>query len=316
MRIENHTQTSPAYRNTAGQSVTNSFQQVMQARAQDSYVPNVNSQSTEGSSGTTVPPSNATRAKLDELAKLNAQADYTGMSYDEIFSSIWNRYNEFFDGNMCAITSCIGGPVDWQHVNNQFDVEIRKHIYAPALHEACKAAGGAHTREEYWNAQDQAGQVLDNARLKVLGYDGMSFDEIEAAINKKYANQNTALDFLKMQGELFLTGVLEHNMGDEAASSYRHMISYQFEVAFNPRNIYTNDIESAHWMTMEQWYRVANQPFNVNQFAGSMREMLTHMSWSGYQVNIEAVLNDGIDRFIGNIQREIDSSVDQMISER
>lgn len=88
MRIENHTQTAPAYRNTTGQSVTNSFQQVMQARAQDSYVPNVNSQSTEGSSGTTVPPSNATRAKLDELAKLDAQADYTGMSYDEIFSSI------------------------------------------------------------------------------------------------------------------------------------------------------------------------------------------------------------------------------------
>lgn len=217
---------------------------------------------------------------------------------------------------MCAITSCIGGPVDWGHVNNQFSVEIQKHIYAPALNEAYKAAGGAHTREEHWDIQSQASQVVNNARLKVLGYEGMSFDEIEAAINKKYANQNTPLDFLKMQGELSLTGVLKHNMGDEAASSYRHMISYQFEVKYNPRNIYTNDIESAHWMTMEQWYRVANQPFNVNQFAGSMREMLTHMSWSGYQVNIEAVLNDGIDRFIGNIQREMDSSVDQMISER
>lgn len=64
--------------------------------------------------------SNATHAKLKKLREINEQADYTGMSPEEIYKTIWDRYNEAFDGNMMAITACIAGPAEWSPVNNQF----------------------------------------------------------------------------------------------------------------------------------------------------------------------------------------------------
>lgn len=64
--------------------------------------------------------SNATHAKLKRLREINEQADYTGMSPEEIYETIWNRYNEAFDGNMIAITACIAGPAEWGPVNVSF----------------------------------------------------------------------------------------------------------------------------------------------------------------------------------------------------
>ena len=47
---------------------------------------------------------------------------------EEILSTIWNRYDEAFDGNMVAITACIAGPGEWSAINNQFVYEINDHI--------------------------------------------------------------------------------------------------------------------------------------------------------------------------------------------
>ena len=70
-----------------------------------------------------------------------------------------------------------------------------------------------------------------DASLKALGYDGMSSEEREAAIKEKYSGKNTTLDFLKMQGELMHSGVLEHVMGDEART-YCDIIGLQFDYAY------------------------------------------------------------------------------------
>ena len=147
MRIENALQARPEYRKTtASATPSKTFGQVMQtAKAQDRYVPSAPQPRTEPefslaertySSGITV--SNATCAKLKQLAELDTQADYTGMSPDEIYAEIWNRYDKAFDGNMIAIRGCVAGPSEWGEIGYQFYTEVTRHIFNPAINAAWK----------------------------------------------------------------------------------------------------------------------------------------------------------------------------------
>ena len=115
------------------------------SQTQDRYVPSAPPPRTEPEfslaertrpSGVTV--SNATHAKLKQLAEIDAQADYTGMSPDEIYAEIWNRYDEAFDGNMIAIRGCVAGPAEWGEIGYQFYTEVTRHIYNPAINAAWK----------------------------------------------------------------------------------------------------------------------------------------------------------------------------------
>ena len=81
---------------------------------------------------------------------------------------------------------------------------------------------------------EKADKIVHNAMMKTLGYDGMNFGQREAAIREKYAGKNTTLDFLNMQSELSLSGVLRHKMGKERAGTYCAILNNQFESAFNP----------------------------------------------------------------------------------
>nr|WP_326175637.1 hypothetical protein [uncultured Oscillibacter sp.] len=128
MRIESAPQVRPEVRESAASAApSETFGQVLEAKTQDRYVPSPPQPRTEPefslaertySSGTTV--SSATHAKLKQLAELNAQADYAGMSPDEIHAEIWNRYDEAFDGNMIAIRGCVAGPSEWGEIGYQF----------------------------------------------------------------------------------------------------------------------------------------------------------------------------------------------------
>ena len=83
MRIENALQARPEYRKTtASATPSKTFGQVMQtAKAQDHYVPSAPPPRTEAEFSLAertygcVTVSNATHAKLKQLAELNAQAD-------------------------------------------------------------------------------------------------------------------------------------------------------------------------------------------------------------------------------------------------
>ena len=332
MRIENTAPFSPEYRKTTGRSAPQAtFGQALEARSQDRYVPSAPSPRTEPefslaertySSGITV--SNATHAKLKQLAELNAQADYTGMSPDEIYSEIWNRYDEAFDGNMIAIRGCVAGPAEWSVINQQFYAEIRRHIFNPAIIAARKEGlemdGRPYTEwtDAEMDALDsssnlKACKTVNNALMKVLGYDGMSFDEREAAIREKYAGKNTTLDFLNMQSELDLSGVLRHKMGEHPSGTYLAILDNQFERAFNPNYYMTVGEEKSSFMTADQWYRVANQPFDTAQFAVAMKDNLHRVSGhNGWTEDYVKMMEDSFGHFITGA---VDDSLDQLLGE-
>lgn len=326
MKIEGAAQARPEYRKTtASATPSKTFGQVLEAKTQDRYVPSAPSPWTEAefSAGNriyhgNVPVSNATHAKLKHLAELNAQADYTGMSSEEILSEIWNRYDEAFDGNMVAIIGCIAGPAEWCEVNNQFIGEINQHICHPEKRAAYKEAEIANASapgtkidpEKY--GEERADDVYGHALRKLFGYEGMNVEETEAAIREKYAGKNTTSDFLKMQSELMQFGVLRHKMGDRA-DTYCAMLGVQFDEAFNPNSVYNVGHEKCSLMTADQWYRVANQPFDTAKFATSMKENLDQISGlNGYTPDIVKMMKDCIDRFVKGVMED---SLDQLFSD-
>lgn len=326
MRIERSSQLYQGSKKSTDLSKSSkTFGQVMQTTVQDRYVSSTNVQlfnaeanfsSAELAYGNPAV-SNATFAKLKQLAELNERADYTGMSPDEIYAEIWNRYDEAFDGNMVAITARITGPVEWDRINNQFVGEIYQHIIRPEEKAARITAGVAQvcTYEEKRalekSCYEEACCVSRDARWKALGYEGMSFEEREAAIKEKYAGKNTTLDFLKMQSELERSGVLEHKMGDQARI-YCDLIQTQFEYAFNPD--YTKKDSSIGvnlHISTDQWNRVADQPFDAAKLAVGMKEQLGRIrSANGYTDDIVKMIEDCIDQFV---KETVDGGLNQLI---
>ena len=252
------------------------------------------------------------------------------MSPDEIYAEIWNRYDEAFDGNMIAIRNFIAGPAEWGEISYQFYTEVTHHIFNPAINaawkEGVKLDGRPYTEWTYeektaldCSSREKANKIVHHAMMKTLGYDGMSFDQREAAIREKYAGKNTTLDFLNMQSELSMSGVLQHKMGDRA-DTYLAMMGGQFERAFNPNYIMIVGHEKSSFMTADQWYRaadqwyrVADQPFDTVKFAASMKENLHQVSGhNGWTEDYVKLLEGLFDHFITGA---IDDSLDRLLGE-
>ena len=335
MRIENALQARPEYRKTmASATPSKTFGQVMQtAKAQDRYVPSTPQPRSEPEFSLaertyygSVTVSNATQAKLKQLAEIDRQADYTGMSPEEIYAEIWNRYDEAFGGDMIAIKGYIAGPAEWCVVNNQFCDEVTRHIFNPAINAAWKEGleldGRPYTEWTYEEktaldrlCMEKADKIVHDAMMKTLGYDGMSFDERETAIREKYAGKNTTLDFLNLQSELSMSGVLIHKMGMDRADTYLAMMRIQFDEAFNPNSIYNVGHEKCSMMTADQWYRVADQPFDTAQFAAAMKDNLHRVSGhNGWTEDYVKLLEGLFDHFItGAADDGLDSLLDAAI---
>ncbi len=335
MRIENALQARPEYRKTtASATPSKTFGQVMQtAKAQDRYVPSTPQPRSEPEFSLaertyygSVTVSNATQAKLKQLAEIDRQADYTGMSPEEIYAEIWNRYDEAFGGDMIAIKGYIAGPAEWCVVNNQFCDEVTRHIFNPAINAAWKEGleldGRPYTEWTYEEktaldrlCMEKADKIVHDAMMKTLGYDGMSFDERETAIREKYAGKNTTLDFLNLQSELSMSGVLIHKMGMDRADTYLAMMRIQFDEAFNPNSIYNVGHDNSSMMTADQWYRVADQPFDTAQFAAAMKDNLHRVSGhNGWTEDYVKLLEGLFDHFItGAADDGLDSLLDAAI---
>ena len=158
-------------------------------------------------------------------------------------------------------------------------------------------------------------RTVNNALMKVLGYDGMSFEEREAVIREKYAGKNTTSDFLNMQSELSLSDVLRHKMGDDRARTYLGILNNQFETAFNPNYYMTVGGEKSSFMTADQWYRVANQPFDTAQFAAAMKDNLHRVSGlNGWTKEYVKMMEGFFDHFVnGAVEDSVDSLLDAAI---
>ena len=134
-------------------------------------------------------PTDSTEVKLEKLRRIAETADYTGMSYGEIYKTILDRYQQAFDGKFLAMASGFVGGSDRDSICHQFAREMDQAVYHPLYREIEAETGlryGQPAFQDYW-----CEYYKFELGAEALGYGGMSPEEIEKAISEKYASKNT-----------------------------------------------------------------------------------------------------------------------------
>lgn len=165
--------------------------------------------------------------KLAELREADKNADYTGMSKEEIHGEIEKRYLDAFGDTFWSATTFVGLTQDFMNINDQFLSEIHKHKV----------------------------KVSFELQNKARDYEGMSYDEIEKTIISKYEGKNAMIDQLNMLGELYHAGVFSNKMGPSEAGSFMGKISDAISREYGFQNIQGNE----YILSSEQIMMTLNQ---------------------------------------------------------
>lgn len=253
-------------------------------------------------SPTEILPGDTTEVKLAKLQKMAEEADYTGMSYGEIYTAIWSRYNNAFDGNMPAILIGVVPSTEWGDILNQFRRECRHNVTYPLQEEFRRNTGisvssGAsgewseivHNREIY---HEYVRSNYGNFDAQALGYGDMTIEEREQAIRQKYAGQDTLRGFLNMQGELYFSGVLGSKLGTEGAWAFVSAIGNQLPFTY----FFEDCLKGPLWeISQSRWDAALDGKFDAHAFAADMREYLKTANFSGWNFDIVGAISQGID---------------------
>lgn len=308
-RIFGQQMTQSYQQRTARTAQGSSFQEILQAQGAAASTQARQTSTVTASDNTTILPTDSVEVKLEKLKKIGETADYTGMSYSEIYTTIWNRYNDAFDGNLSAILSEIWAtPDNWCDISNQFSHEAYQEVFQP-LHqefeEQGKLKGG-----EFYDENNTFAQCVSDIRSAPLGYSGMSFAEKEQAIYEKYKGKDTYIDFLNMQGELRSTGVYENKLGMEGESNYFFVLNTRLTYNYlYPKENVPLSTSNPEW-TDAQWNRILHEKFDANSFLKEVKQSLSNVSFqNGYQLNfdMESVISEQIEELIHATEREEES---------
>ncbi len=242
----------------------------------------------------TIYTSDPTEVRLEKLRKMAEVSDYSGMSYEDIHTTIWNRYNTAFGGRLAAITSCAGAMSKaWCDINNQYVKETDKYISIP-LTKSLEAQGlivaGRYSEE--------ANRIISDMASAPFGYSGMSYEEKEAAIFEKYKGRDSYLDFLSMQGELFKTGVYWNKLGGEGVHQLRSHMSYEAEQKYFPARLREagifvepgSRIPDEYITSEAKFETLFNLRFDVRTFYQGMRDTLRTMIVESSSYDIKGVI--------------------------
>ena len=256
-----------------------------------------------------IQPGDSTQVKLAKLQQMAEEADYTGMSYGEIYTAIWKRYDQAFDGNWASIHSFnrIQGPTEGYTANYYFQMEIDHNIRDRLKREFKEETGidvMVWTKEEWPQHERDMQAYLEyvaskygNLRAQSLGYGNMTIEEVEQAIYKKYEGKDTLRDFLNMQGELFHSGVMTNKLGVDGSNAYWKVMNEQLTKTY-----FFDDYMNTTAMNISQaqWDAVLDGKFDAHAFASDMRETVKNTSWS---IDMEKIINKGIDYLLEAVER-------------
>ena len=272
------------------------------ARPAVEAVSNAAPQAAAPASPTEILPGDSTEVKLAKLRQMAEEADYTGMSYGEIYTAIWNRYDEAFDGSIPAVVIGVIPSPEWCDILNQFNGEYRHNVLYPLQKEFRLNTG---IDVSTWSKDNYAQHERDidafheyvrsnygNINAQALGYGGMTTEEVEQAICQKYAGQDTLRGFLNMQGELYFSGVLGNKLGTEGAWAFIFAIGNQLPLTY----FFEDCLKGPTWeISQSRWDAVLDGKFDAHAFAADMREYLKNANFSGWDFDIEGAISQGID---------------------
>ena len=237
-------------------------------------------------------PADSTEVKLEKLRRIAETADYTGMSYGEIYKTVLGRYQQAFgERNMLALMSGLVGGSDRDSICHQLANELDQVVYHPLYREIEAETGLRYAQDafrDYWyeNYKFELG-------AEALGYGGMSPEEIEKAVSEKYAGKNTLADFAAMMEELHMSGVLDDKLGRNGANNLWGTLCRQlYEV--RPEDNYDGGrrVDSL-------WERARREPFDFQNFAHELKNTIqNNMSFYNYGFDIRSLLLQSLDKLL------------------
>ena len=161
-----------------------------------------------------------TPIKLLKLREIAADSDYTGMLPTEVNKAIRLRYDDAF-GGMFSVIIRFQLSEEWRAITQQFFDELEK----------LSSVFGS----EIFN-------ISAYLEEKECSYEGMSYEEIEAFITKKYEGRNTLLDFLTITNELRRSGALTNRLGRTGALLYIDDIRRALAIQFGDGNVIPDEV--------------------------------------------------------------------------
>lgn len=280
----------------AGHWGENSFEKMLRSRKQ--YAPGAAQTYSiradnvpQVSDSNAILPADSTEVRLEKLRKIAETADYTGMSYGEIYKTILDRYQQAFDGRFLALASGFVGGSDRDSICHQFAREMDQAVYHPLYREIEAETGlryGQDAFQDYWYEHYKF-----ELGAEALGYGGMSPEEIEKAVAEKYAGKNTLADFSAMMEELHLSGVLDHKLGRDGANSLLSVLGRKLHEV-RPEDNYDGGrrLDSL-------WERAQREPFSFQNLAQELKNTVqNNMSFSNYGFDIRDTLLQSIDALL------------------
>ena len=246
-------------------------------------------------------PTDSVQVKLEKLRNIAEAADYTGMSYEEIYCVIWDRYQNAFDGKMSAITSCLLGGEDWASINNQFVSELNEVVYHPLYQKIYNETGlkkGTQEFSVYW--KEHYAHIFSSA---TLGYEGMTLDEKEQAIYEKYAGKCSLYDFASMMGELKDAGILSDRMGDYASFSFMNMMRRELLYRYC-----SNATDDLMYMSNQEWADIIYRPNEAQRFVQGLKDSLKSVTFKNWNFDIRGMLDSAIDDLLSMLDKSVESA--------
>lgn len=235
----------------------------------------------------------STVTKLAKLQIISDNADYTGMSSEEIYADIWQRYNNAFNGNLPAIVSIMAGGWEWEVINNQYASEFSNSFYRQVeRQEILEKTGVSFDDPKFSKVRTQ---YRFEEASNFLGYAGMNTAEKEAAIIKKYSGGKTVLDFLNMQGELINTGVIDAKMGPGNILDYINAASGQLKCSIFGEDVWRFTVEQ------RDWNAVLFNEFDTRSYYADLKGWINSATYSNYTFNIQGLLNNVVDELMNKL---------------
>ncbi|MCL1809751.1 MAG: hypothetical protein FWG42_08350 [Clostridiales bacterium] len=195
----------------------------------------------------------ATLAQLADLRKAAENSNYAGMTLAQVYKEIFDRYNNAFNGNIHAIACFVETCLEWGDINNQFVTELDS------------------TFKSFFRENPSVTQR--GAYNEMMGYAGMAFSEIEAAITEKYGGDGSVAGFMNMIGEMMRSGTLDNKMGYIDGSSLAHSFvknltrsmscsydaNYPANLTMSKENLRAMLGSSANWRSLVSGSRLGRQ---------------------------------------------------------
>ena len=118
--------------------------------------------------------------------------------------------------------------------------------------------------------------------------------EKEVAIIKKYSGGKTVLDFVNMQGEFIITGIIDAKIGSNSGD-YVNAASDQLKYSIFGEDVWRFTIYQ------QDWNAVLFNEFDARSYYADLKDWINSATYSNFTFDIQGFLNRVVDELMNKL---------------